>query len=162
MQNRTLMRVPSHKGVMSGLVGADNRFGRDFNNPDAALQGDIVALYDIGCIIGSILVFCIGEKFGRRWMLMGGGTIMILGTIILASSTTVAQLIVGRIVTGVVCQARKRSFCYSIDIFQGQWNEQQHCPCLSERDCSLENSWNSSDSARNNDNSWTLHWYSIW
>ncbi|CAI7602313.1 unnamed protein product [Penicillium bialowiezense] len=86
---------------MSGLVGADNRFGRDFNNPDAALQGDIVALYDIGCIIGSILVFCIGEKFGRRWMLMGGGTIMILGTILLASSTTVAQLIVGRIVTGV-------------------------------------------------------------
>ncbi|KAJ5330187.1 hypothetical protein N7452_010577 [Penicillium brevicompactum] len=85
---------------MSGLVGADNRFGRDFNNPDAALQGDIVALYDIGCIIGSILVFCIGEKFGRRWMLMGGGIIMILGTIILASSTTVAQLIVGRIVTG--------------------------------------------------------------
>ncbi|KAJ5354927.1 hypothetical protein N7541_005971 [Penicillium brevicompactum] len=31
----------------------------------------------------------------------GGGIIMILGTIILASSTTVAQLIVGRIVTGV-------------------------------------------------------------
>ncbi|KAK9854854.1 hypothetical protein MYU51_003045 [Penicillium brevicompactum] len=101
MQNKTLKPVPCHKGVMSGLVGADNRFGRDFNNPDAALQGDIVALYDIGCIIGSILVFCIGEKFGRRWMLMGGGIIMILGTIILASSTTVAQLIVGRIVTGV-------------------------------------------------------------
>ncbi|CAG8076186.1 unnamed protein product [Penicillium salamii] len=89
------------QGVMSGLVGADNRFGRDFNNPDAALQGDIVALYDIGCIIGSIVVFFIGERLGRRWMLMTGGTIMILGTAILATSTTVAQLIVGRIVTGV-------------------------------------------------------------
>ena len=35
-------------------------------------------------------------------MLMAGGTIMVLGSIILAASTTVAQLIVGRIVTGIV------------------------------------------------------------
>ncbi|KAL4888868.1 general substrate transporter [Aspergillus ambiguus] len=89
------------QGVMSGIVGADNRFGRDFNYPDADLQGDIVALYDIGCIIGSILVFMIGERFGRRKMLMAGGGIMVIGSIILATSTTVAQLIVGRIVTGL-------------------------------------------------------------
>lgn len=101
---------------MSGLVGADNRFGRDFNNPDAALQGDIVALYDIGCIIGSIVVFFIGERLGRRWMLMTGGTIMILGTAILATSTTVAQLIVGRIVTGVVRWLPRRCFMTSLMI----------------------------------------------
>ncbi|KAI9929516.1 hypothetical protein ASPWEDRAFT_110586 [Aspergillus wentii DTO 134E9] len=89
------------QGVMSGLVGADNRFGRDFHHPDADLQGDIVALYDIGCILGSILVFFIGEWLGRRKMLMAGGAIMVVGTIILATSSTVAQLIVGRIVTGV-------------------------------------------------------------
>lgn len=35
------------QGVMSGIVGADNRFARDFNQPDAGLQGDIVALYDV-------------------------------------------------------------------------------------------------------------------
>lgn len=33
---------------------------------------------------------------------MAGGSIMIVGAIILATSTTVAQLIVGRIVTGIV------------------------------------------------------------
>ncbi|KAL1970355.1 hypothetical protein VTN77DRAFT_5515 [Rasamsonia byssochlamydoides] len=89
------------QGVMSGIIGAENRFGRDFNSPSPGLQGDIVALYDIGCVLGSILVFFIGERFGRRTMLLAGGSIMILGTIILASSTTVAQLIVGRIVTGL-------------------------------------------------------------
>lgn len=57
----------------------------------------------IGCILGSILVFFIGERFGRRTMLMAGGGIMIIGAIILATSTTIAQLIVGRIVTGIVC-----------------------------------------------------------
>ncbi|KAF7557391.1 hypothetical protein G7Z17_g640 [Cylindrodendrum hubeiense] len=91
----------SYRGVMSGIIGADNRFGRDFNQPDASMQGNIVALYDIGCVVGSILAYFIGEKLGRRMMLISGGTIMIIGTAILASSTTIAQLIVGRIVTGI-------------------------------------------------------------
>lgn len=33
---------------------------------------------------------------------MLAGTVMIIGTVILASSTTIAQLIAGRIITGVV------------------------------------------------------------
>lgn len=88
-------------GVMSGIVGADNRFARDFNNPDAAMQGNITGLYDIGCVIGSIICYFIGERMGRRTMLMMGGFIMIIGTVILASSYTIAQLLVGRIVTGL-------------------------------------------------------------
>ncbi|CAM1510939.1 Fc.00g084520.m01.CDS01 [Cosmosporella sp. VM-42] len=89
------------QGVMAGIIGADNRFGRDFNSPDADMQGNITALYDIGCVLGSILCYFIGEHYGRRTILMTGGTIMIIGTAILASSTTIAQLIVGRIVTGI-------------------------------------------------------------
>lgn len=88
-------------GVMSGIVGADNRFARDFNNPDAAMQGNITGLYDIGCVVGSIICYFIGERMGRRTMLMMGGFIMIIGTVILASSYTIAQLLVGRIVTGL-------------------------------------------------------------
>ncbi|KAF7563569.1 hypothetical protein G7046_g582 [Stylonectria norvegica] len=89
------------QGVMAGIIGADNRFGKDFNHPDADMQGNIVALYDIGCVIGSIVCYFVGERLGRRTMLMSGGTIMIIGTIILATSDTIAQLIVGRIVTGI-------------------------------------------------------------
>lgn len=36
-------------GVMSGIVGADNAFARDFNNPGPEMIGNISALYDIGC-----------------------------------------------------------------------------------------------------------------
>ena len=86
---------------MAGIVGAENRFGQDFNNPDPAMQGNITALYDIGCVVGSIVCYFIGERYGRRSMLMAGGSIMVVGTIILASSDTVAQLITGRIVTGI-------------------------------------------------------------
>ena len=86
---------------MAGIIGAENRFGRDFNNPDADMQGNITALYDIGCVVGSIVCYFVGERLGRRTMLISGGLIMIVGAAILASSYTVAQLIVGRIVTGI-------------------------------------------------------------
>jgi MFS family permease len=130
--NQAFLLLGYDQGVMSGLVGADNRFGRDFGHPDANLQGDIVALYDIGCIIGSILVFFIGERYGRRWMLMAGGIIMIIGTIILASSNTVAQLIVGRIVTGVVRCLPVLLEALVLIYFAGEWHEQQYSSCLSE------------------------------
>ncbi|KAI5918990.1 general substrate transporter [Camillea tinctor] len=89
------------QGVMSGIIGADNAFGRQFDNPDPAMQGNIAALYDIGCVVGSILCYFIGERFGRRTMLMAGGTIMIVGAAILGSSYTIAQLLAGRIITGI-------------------------------------------------------------
>lgn len=89
------------KGVMSGIIGAQNRFGRDFNNPDSAMQGNITALYDIGCVFGSIISYFIGERLGRRTMLILGGGIMVIGVAVLTSSYTVAQLIAGRIITGV-------------------------------------------------------------
>ncbi|KAF2624979.1 general substrate transporter [Macroventuria anomochaeta] len=89
------------QGVMGGIVGADNPFGRHFNNPDADMQGNITALYDIGCVLGSIITYFVGKRFGRHTMLMAGGAIMIVGAALLGSSTTIAQLITGRIVTGV-------------------------------------------------------------
>jgi hypothetical protein len=32
---------------MSGLIGADNQFGKDFHNPDSNLQGIITSIYDV-------------------------------------------------------------------------------------------------------------------
>lgn len=32
---------------MSGIIGAENQFGNDFNNPDANMQGLIVSIYDV-------------------------------------------------------------------------------------------------------------------
>jgi len=87
---------------MSGIIGVNtNPFGAFFNAPDASMQGNITALYDIGCVIGSIICYFVGEHFGRRTMLMAGGTIMVVGTAILGSSYSIAQLIAGRIITGV-------------------------------------------------------------
>ncbi|KAF8153924.1 general substrate transporter [Crassisporium funariophilum] len=89
------------QGVMSGIIGADNQFGKDFNHPNPTTQGTIVAIYDIGCAVGSLIVFFFGESIGRKRMIMSGAVTMLIGTAILTSSTTLAQLYVGRIVTGI-------------------------------------------------------------
>ncbi|KAJ7194968.1 general substrate transporter [Mycena pura] len=89
------------QGVMSGIIGADNQFGHDFGHPDPTSQGTIVAIYDIGCAVGSLFVFFFGESIGRKRMILSGGATMLVGTAILTSSTTIAQLYVGRIVTGI-------------------------------------------------------------
>lgn len=90
------------QGVMSGLIGVDtNAFGQQFGEPDANMQGIITSIYDIGCAAGCLFCFAYGERFGRKIMIMSGGSIMIIGTILLGSSYGIPQLLVGRIVTGV-------------------------------------------------------------
>ncbi|CAE6429046.1 hypothetical protein ACGC1H_000955 [Rhizoctonia solani] len=89
------------QGVMSGIVGAENQFGKDFDSPSPTAQGTIVAIYDIGCAVGSLMCFAYGQKLGRRRMIMLGAITMLIGTAILTSATTRAQLIVGRVVTGI-------------------------------------------------------------
>lgn len=32
---------------MSGIIGANNQFGKDFNSPDSSMQGIIVSVYDV-------------------------------------------------------------------------------------------------------------------
>jgi MFS family permease len=87
---------------MAGIIGvSDNAFGRFFDNPNPNKQGNITALYDIGCVVGSIICYFFGERFGRRTMLMAGGSIMIVGTVMLGSSYSIAQIIAGRVVIGI-------------------------------------------------------------
>lgn len=60
----------------------------------------VTAIYDIGCVVGAIVAFTIGEALGRKKAIMVGTTIMALGTIIKTSSFSLPQMIVGRIVLG--------------------------------------------------------------
>ena len=89
------------QGVMANLIGADNQFGKDFGHPDAALQGTIVAIYELTAFFGSLAVLLVGDYLGRRRTINWGIYIQLLGVIIQCSAFSVAQLIVGRCVTGV-------------------------------------------------------------
>lgn len=66
------------------------------NYKKGAIQALVVAIYEIGCLLGSFFIIGYGDKLGRRRAVLVGALIMLVGTAIQASSTTLAQLIVGR------------------------------------------------------------------
>jgi MFS family permease len=71
----------------------------EISNGNNTLQGFTVAVYEIGCAIGALSVILGGDRFGRRITVMLGQLILIVGTILQSSSYSLAQLIVGRIVS---------------------------------------------------------------
>ncbi|KAL4755148.1 hypothetical protein BDW72DRAFT_200185 [Aspergillus terricola var. indicus] len=60
----------------------------------------VTAIYDVGCFFGALLAFTAGERLGRKKTILLGCTIMAIGTVLKASSYSLAQMFVGRIVLG--------------------------------------------------------------
>jgi len=95
------------QGVMSSLLTLPS-FLETFpeidavNDPSkATIQGVVVSIYEIGCMIGALFAMFYGDNFGRRKMIWFGAIVMTIGTILQCSSFSLAQLIVGRVVTGI-------------------------------------------------------------
>lgn len=63
-------------------------------------QGITVAAYNLGCFAGSIPTIWIGNWLGRRRTIFLGSFIMVIGALLQCTSYGLAQLIVGRLVTG--------------------------------------------------------------
>ncbi|KAJ3529024.1 hypothetical protein NM208_g9945 [Fusarium decemcellulare] len=72
-----------------------------FGYDQGVFGGQIVATYDIGCIIGSLVSIFVGDKIGRRRSILYGCAILIVGGILQAASYSLAPMIVGRVVAGV-------------------------------------------------------------
>ncbi|KAJ9475440.1 putative Sugar transporter STL1 (putative) [Pseudozyma hubeiensis] len=87
-------------GVMGGIVGL-GEFNKTFNNPDANTIGNIVSLYEIGCFIGALATFVVGDFLGRRRTILISSLFMIAGAIVQAASSTVGVMIAGRIISGL-------------------------------------------------------------
>ncbi|KAF9226436.1 general substrate transporter [Gyrodon lividus] len=96
------------QGVMSALLTA-GQFEKvfpqvvvDSSHPNhATLQSFVVAIYEVGCLIGALSNLWVGDLLGRRRTIVSGGCIMIIGAILQATSYSYVQLVVARIVTGL-------------------------------------------------------------
>ncbi|KAJ5732234.1 hypothetical protein N7493_003715 [Penicillium malachiteum] len=65
----------------------------------SVLQGFTVAVSEIGCAFGALSVIFGGDRVGRRTTVIYGQAILIVGAVLQFSSYSLAQLIVGRIVS---------------------------------------------------------------
>ena len=68
---------------------------------DANTQAAGVAIYQIGCWMGSLVILFYGENWGRKSSTFWGSSIMIIGTIMQAASFEYGLFVGGRIVSGI-------------------------------------------------------------
>ncbi|KAK2807988.1 hypothetical protein FQN50_005070 [Emmonsiellopsis sp. PD_5] len=94
------------QGVMSGII-SDPAFNAMYTatKGDSTMQATVTAVYEVGCLFGAIIALLIGDRLGRRMMIIWGATIMIIGVIIQVTAVQdkvpLAQFIVGRVITGI-------------------------------------------------------------
>ncbi|KIW75705.1 hypothetical protein Z517_10448 [Fonsecaea pedrosoi CBS 271.37] len=89
------------QGVFGGLIATPQLLnGLGIGATDANLQGTVVAIYDIGCLVGCIGTAIFGMKVGRRVLVMIGCCLLILGAGLQGGATSVAMMIAGRVVGG--------------------------------------------------------------
>jgi sugar porter (SP) family MFS transporter len=90
------------QGVFGGLIATPILLhDMGLRSSDALLQGNIVSIYDIGCLIGCILCAYFGLKMGRRIFIITGSTILILGAAIQGAASGYGMMITGRIIAGI-------------------------------------------------------------
>lgn len=61
----------------------------------------VVSMYDIGAFIGAVLCSLVGEKIGRRYSLLVGTLVMLVGTAWQAASSSSGVMIGARIFSGI-------------------------------------------------------------
>lgn len=71
-----------------------------FNNPQGSTLGLVNAAQSIGSVIILPLVGYLSDRFGRKPVLLSGIVGVVIATIIQATATTFAQLVVSRILVG--------------------------------------------------------------
>ncbi|PNS16184.1 hypothetical protein CAC42_1947 [Sphaceloma murrayae] len=65
------------------------------------LQGNIVSTFQSGCFFGSLIMFPLAEKIGRKWSTIFSSVIFLLGgTLMTAASGNIAMIIGGRAIAG--------------------------------------------------------------
>lgn len=93
---------------MSGVISTP-RWLENFPqvNGNANLLGFVVAIYDIGCLLGALTCMTFGDKLGRRRACLLGGSCVVVGVIIQVTAFkkndphgALAQFMIGRIITG--------------------------------------------------------------
>ncbi|RPA97988.1 general substrate transporter [Choiromyces venosus 120613-1] len=104
-----LVMVPACLGVewtsgfdssmMNGIQTIDT-WDVYFDSPNKAKLGFMSASYSLGCILALPFVPLINDRYGRRFSIMFGSIIMIIGSILQCASQNLAMFVIARIILG--------------------------------------------------------------
>ena len=88
-------------GYDIGIIAAALIFVRTSFSLSTQMEGVVVSIVLVGSMLGAVLGGGIADRFGRRTILLWGGVIFILGSILAPLSPNVATLIVSRAFLGI-------------------------------------------------------------
>jgi sugar porter (SP) family MFS transporter len=90
------------QGVLGGLLTTPEFLGGVKLSPtDSNLLGTVVAIYDIGCFVGSTLCAVSASKLGRRVWIGLGAVLLIIGAGLQGGAHNPGTMIAGRIIGGI-------------------------------------------------------------
>ncbi|TIA40091.1 general substrate transporter [Aureobasidium pullulans] len=91
------------QGVFSGVFVSDDFLElHNLVGPSKTkVLSTVAAIYDVGCFMGAIIAFTVGERLGRKKTIILGTAIMSIGVILKTSSFSLPQMFVGRVILGI-------------------------------------------------------------
>lgn len=109
-----------HTSSMSAWIGTD-QYLNYFNSPNSIMQGGITASMSGGSFLGAIGSGFLSDHIGRRYSLMIASVVWIVGACIQCSSQNVAQLIIGRVISGLSVGVTSSQVCvYLAELADGR------------------------------------------
>ncbi|KAL2865911.1 putative MFS lactose permease [Aspergillus lucknowensis] len=112
-----------YDGSLMGAILAMDHYQNVFHTGKDGSQVSVVtSLYTVGSMVATPISAVISDNFGRRKCMFAGGWVIIIGSIIIASSNTLAQFVVGRFVLGFGIQIMITSApAYAVEISPPHW-----------------------------------------
>ncbi|KAH0348253.1 general substrate transporter, partial [Aureobasidium melanogenum] len=91
------------QAVFSGVVVSNNFLElHDLVGPTKTkVLSTVAAMYNVGCFLGAVLAFTVGDRLGRKKAVLLGTAIMTVGAILQATSFSLPHMLVGRIIAGI-------------------------------------------------------------
>ncbi|KAK9480266.1 putative lactose permease [Lipomyces japonicus] len=112
-----------YDGSLMGSINAMTAYQDFFGMTSAGSStGLTFAIYNIGSVPASFIAGPVNDRFGRRWGMFTGSSIIIIGTCIMAPSVNRAMFLVGRFLLGFgVNFCGISAPCYATEMAHPQW-----------------------------------------
>ena len=82
----------------------------------------VFSLYSVGAMVGAPFAAIIADKFGRRKSMFAGAIVIIVGMIIISTSHSLAQIVVGRFVLGLgISIMTVAAPAYAVEVAPPHW-----------------------------------------
>ncbi|KAI5861407.1 general substrate transporter [Durotheca rogersii] len=108
--------------LLTGVIAMQhfqNTFHSGTTGPSVSVM---FSLYTVGAMVGAPFAAILSDRFGRRVAMFWGGVIIIVGMIIVATSGTIPQFVVGRFVLGIgISVMTVAAPAYAVEISPPHW-----------------------------------------